>query len=279
MLAKIYVAWRPSREISYPSMCEPSRPFRRKSSKHSTHPTCRYFPNILAIDTMQKQAEKPQSSRIESTGNCLPCTRPLGTYTSTPCRLVLEGRRAGTIMDAVAHEVKSWIAETLGEESVEISVWAQDDDFVQLLLRLSDRVAIMDLSTEGGEIIEEDSLIIRQSQWQPNSIQTRRMSDGFVRIRHRSNDILLAPRVAQSPDWASNLLETWLKEIRGESHIPKTRQQRLSSLKRTRDRVEKLLDQANLSDINDEVRYVEFRLDSADYKLAGDQFNYSSSEE
>ena len=182
-------------------------------------------------------------------------------------------------MDAVGHEVKSWIAETLGEEPVEISVWAQDDDFVQLLLRLSDRVAIMDLSTEIGEIIEEDSLIIRQSQWQPNSIQTRRMSDGFVRIRHRSNDILLATRVAQSPDWASNLLETWLKEIRGESSIPKTRQQRLSSLKRTKDRVEKLLDQANLSDINDEVRYVEFRLDSADYKLAGEKFSYSSSEE
>ena len=182
-------------------------------------------------------------------------------------------------MDAVGHEVKSWIAETLGEDIVEISVWAQDDDFVQLLIRLSDRVAIMDLSTEGGEIIEEDSLIIRQIQWQPNSIQTRRMSDGFVRIRHRSNDILLAPRVAQSPDWASNLLETWLKEIRGESSIPKTRQQRLSSLKRTRDRVEKLLDQANLSDINDEVRYVEFRLDSADYKLAGEKFSYSSSEE
>tara|TARA_B100002052_G_scaffold78367_2_gene71324 strand:- start:5264 stop:5812 length:549 start_codon:yes stop_codon:yes gene_type:complete len=182
-------------------------------------------------------------------------------------------------MDAMGHEVKSWIVEALGEEPAEISVWAQDDDFVQLLIRLSDRVGIMDLSTEGGEIVEEDSLIIRQSQWQqPNSIQTRRMPDGFVRIRHRSNEILLAPRV-QSIDWASNLLENWLKDMRGESRIPKTKQQRLSSLKRTRDRVEKLLDQANLSDINDEVRYVEFRLDSADYKLAGTKSDYSSSEE
>ena len=205
--------------------------------------------------------------------------RPLGPHTSTPCRVVLEGRPLGLNMDAVGHEVKSWIAEALGEEPVEISVWAQEDDFVQLLLRLSDRVAIMDLSTEGGEIVEEDSLIIRQNQWQqPNSIQTRRMPDGFVKIRHRSNDILLAPRV-QSQDWASNLLESWLKDMRGELRMPKTRQQRLSSLKRTRDRVEKLLDQANLSDINDEVRYVEFRLDSADYKLAGSQFSHSSSEE
>ena len=205
--------------------------------------------------------------------------RPLGPHTSTPCRVVLEVRPLGINMDAVGHEVKSWIAEALGEEPVEISVWAQEDDFVQLLLRLSDRVAIMDLSTEGGEIVEEDSLIIRQNQWQqPNSIQTRRMPDGFVKIRHRSNDILLAPRV-QSQDWASNLLESWLKDMRGELRMPKTRQQRLSSLKRTRDRVEKLLDQANLSDINDEVRYVEFRLDSADYKLAGNQFSHSSSEE
>ena len=204
---------------------------------------------------------------------------PLSTHTSIPCRVVLEGRLLGISMDAIGHEVKSWIVEALGEEPVEISVWAKDDDFVQLLIRLSDRVAIMDLSTEGGEIVEEDSLIIRQSQWQqPNSIQTRRMPDGFVRIRHRSNEILLAPRV-QSIDWASNLLENWLKDMRGESRIPKTKQQRLSSLKRTRDRVEKLLDQANLSDINDEVRYVEFRLDSADYKLAGTKSDYSSSEE
>lgn len=204
---------------------------------------------------------------------------PLSTHTSIPCRVVLEGCLLGISMDAMGHEVKSWIVEALGEEPTEISVWAQDDDFVQLLIRLSDRVAIMDLSTEGGEIVEEDSLIIRQSQWQqPNSIQTRRMPDGFVRIRHRSNEILLAPRV-QSIDWASNLLENWLKDMRGESRIPKTKQQRLSSLKRTRDRVEKLLDQANLSDINDEVRYVEFRLDSADYKLAGTKSDYSSSEE
>ncbi len=204
---------------------------------------------------------------------------PLSTHTSIPCRVVLEGRLLGISMDAIGHEVKSWIVEALGEEPVEISVWAKDDDFVQLLIRLSDRVAIMDLSTEGEEIVEEDSLIIRQSQWQqPNSIQTRRMPDGFVRIRHRSNEILLAPRV-QSIDWASNLLENWLKDMRGESRIPKTKQQRLSSLKRTRDRVEKLLDQANLSDINDEVRYVEFRLDSADYKLAGTKSDYSSSEE
>ncbi len=181
-------------------------------------------------------------------------------------------------MDVVSHEVNSWIIEALGEKPVEISVWTQKDDFVQLMVRLSDRVVILNLSNDEGEVIEEDSLVIRESQWQPNSIQTRRMPDGFVRFRHRSNEILLAPEV-KPEGWASTLLEGWLSDIRGETGTPKTRLQRISSLMRSRDRVERMLDQANLNDIIDEVRYVELRLDSADYKLAGSDFAHSSSEE
>lgn len=179
-------------------------------------------------------------------------------------------------MDAVSHEVHAWIKEALGENPLEISVWAEEDDFLHLLLKLSDRVAIINLSIEEEEIIEQDSLIIRESQWQLNSIQTRRMPDGFVRFKHRSGEIILAPKI-RSPDWASSLLEGWLSEIRGESGIPKTRQQRISTLMRNKERVERLLDQANLTEISDEVMYIEHRLDSANYKLAGT--NYSSSEE
>ena len=43
--------------------------------------------------------------------------------------------------------------------------------------------------------------------------------------------------------------------------------------------MERLLDQADLTEIVDEIRYVEHRLDSADYKLAGPDATYSSSEE
>ena len=208
----------------------------------------------------------------------MPCRVPQTDYTSTPCRLVLQQHARGPNMDVVSHEVNSWIIEALGEKPVEISVWTQKDDFVQLMVRLSDRVVILNLSNDEGEVIEEDSLVIRESQWQPNSIQTRRMPDGFVRFRHRSNEILLAPEV-KPEGWASTLLEGWLSDIRGETGIPKTRSQRISSLMRSRDRVERMLDQANLNDIIDEVRYVELRLDSADYKLAGSDFAHSSSEE
>lgn len=182
-------------------------------------------------------------------------------------------------MDAVGHEVNSWINETFGEKPTEVSIWAQEDDFVQIFVRLSDKVAILSLSNDEEEIVEEDSLIIREGQWQPNSIQTRRMPDGFVRFKHRTNEILLAPELIRSPDWASSLIEGWLTEIRGESGIPKTRSQRISTLMRTKDRIERMLNQANLNEVADEVRYVEIRLDSADYKLAGTQLNHSSSEE
>ena len=163
---------------------------------------------------------------------------PNTDYTSTRCRLVLQQHAPRRFMDAVGHEVNSWINETFGEKPTEVSIWAQEDDFVQIFVRLSDKVAILSLSNDEEEIVEEDSLIIREGQWQPNSIQTRRMPDGFVRFKHRTKEILLAPELIRSPDWASSLIEGWLTEIRGESGIPKTRSQRISTLMRTKDRIE-----------------------------------------
>ena len=60
-------------------------------------------------------------------------------------------------MDAVGHEVNSWITEAFGEKPTEMSIWAQEDDFFQIFVRLSDKVAILSLSNEEGEIVEEDS--------------------------------------------------------------------------------------------------------------------------
>ena len=55
-------------------------------------------------------------------------------------------------------EVKTWVGEAFGEKPVEISLWAQEDDFVQLFVKLSDRVVILSLSNDEGEIIEDDSI-------------------------------------------------------------------------------------------------------------------------
>ena len=181
-------------------------------------------------------------------------------------------------MEDVSPEVLEWILETFGEEPEALSVWSIDEDMVQILYRLSDKVVISDLSWQDDKILEEASLVIRLSTWKPKSILTRRMPDGFVRFAHRSNKILLAPEV-RSDQWAAGLLEGWLSDMHGAQSIPKSRAQRISGIKRQRDTVTKLIEQANLTKIRSEIDFIDHRLNTANRRLTGERANYSSSEE
>ncbi len=181
-------------------------------------------------------------------------------------------------MEDVSPEVLEWILETFGEEPEALSVWSVDEDMVQILYRLSDKVVISDLSWQDDKILEEASLVIRLSTWKPKSILTRRMPDGFVRFAHRSNKILLAPEV-RSDQWAAGLLEGWLSDMHGAQSIPKSRAQRISGIKRQRDTVTKLIEQANLTKIRSEIDFIDHRLNTANRRLTGERANYSSSEE
>ena len=104
------------------------------------------------------------------------------------------------------------------------------------------------------------------------------MPDGFVRFAHRSNKILLAPEV-RSDQWAAGLLEGWLSDMHGAQSIPKSRAQRISGIKRQRDTVTKLIEQANLTKIRSEIDFIDHRLNTANRRLTGERANYSSSEE
>lgn len=181
-------------------------------------------------------------------------------------------------MEDVSPEVLEWILETFGEEPEALSVWSIDEDMVQILYRLSDKVVISDLSWQDDKILEEASLVVRLSTWKPKSILTRRMPDGFVRFAHRSNKILLAPEV-RSDQWAAGLLEGWLSDMHGAQSIPKSRAQRISGIKRQRDTVTKLIEQANLTKIRSEIDFIDHRLNTANRRLTGERANYSSSEE
>ena len=147
-------------------------------------------------------------------------------------------------------------------------MWAEEDEIVQALIRLSDKVVVSDLSWHSGKIIEEGSLVVRLSNWKPNSIQTRRMPDGLVRFKHRSNEIMLAAKV-RAPELASALLEEWLRSMKGKAALPKGKHHQISDLKRKRDTLRKTLDQADLSSIRDEIKTIENRLNSADDRLSG----------
>jgi len=181
-------------------------------------------------------------------------------------------------MEDVSPEVLEWILETFGEEPEALSVWSVDEDMVQILYRLSDKVVISDLSWQDDKILEEASLVVRLSTWKPKSILTRRMPDGFVRFAHRSNKILLAPEV-RSDQWAAGLLEGWLSDMHGAQSIPKSRAQRISGIKRQRDTVTKLIEQANLTKVRSEIDFIDHRLNTANRRLTGERANYSSSEE
>ena len=63
-------------------------------------------------------------------------------------------------MDETIREVSKWVAHEFGEDPEDISVWAEEDEIVQVLIRLSDKVVISDLTWQDEQIIEE-ALIVR----------------------------------------------------------------------------------------------------------------------
>ena len=164
--------------------------------------------------------------------------------------------------------VRIWAEKRFDEVPQNLSIWSEEENFIQILIRFSDSVMIADLDYEDGEIVEENILKIDIETWQPGSIQTRRMPDGLVRFRHRSNDIFLAAQV-RAPEWASALLEQWLLEIRGDSIGPHDRRQQVSELKRKKESISRLLEQADFSVIHNGISQIKSRLDNVDDGLSG----------
>jgi hypothetical protein len=164
--------------------------------------------------------------------------------------------------------VRIWAEERFDEIPLKLSIWSEEEDFIQILIRFTDSVMIADLDYEDGEIVEESTLKISIDTWQPGSIQTRRMPDGLVRFRHRSNDIFLAAQV-RAPEWASALLEQWLLEIRGDNIGPHDRRQQVSDLKRKKESISRLLEQADFSVIHNGISQINARLDNVDDGLSG----------
>ena len=172
-------------------------------------------------------------------------------------------------MDETERALRLWCENVFAESPIAVSIWIDEDDIVQSFLQLDNRIVICDLSrSEEGGFIEEDTLVIRLANWQPGSIQTRRMPDGMVRFRHRNNEILLAPKV-RPPEWASALLEEWLMDMRGDSARPKDKRKRISDMKRRKETITRMLEQADLSPIIDEIAVTTNRLNAADDRLSG----------
>jgi len=166
--------------------------------------------------------------------------------------------------------VRNWCSNYHGQDPVEISMWTDEKDLLQLLIRLEDKVVIADFEWNGEEIRENGSLSIPIDGWSPGSIQTRRMPDGLVRFRHRNSEIMLAAKV-RAPEWASALLEKWLLSMRGDSNQPRDRRRRLSDIKRSRETVKRMLEQASMDTIHEGVTHVEMKISVIDNRLTRSQ--------
>ena len=59
----------------------------------------------------------------------------------------------------------------------------------------------------------------------------------------------------------------------------KSKKQRIAELKRTRESIRKMLSQSDMSTIENEIGFIEHRLQTADNRLSGKKPDYSSSEE
>ena len=183
-------------------------------------------------------------------------------------------------MDEVDPRVKSWISTSFDEDAKSFSVWYEDDENLQIFACLEDKVMILDMFWDDGLLMENNSLVIKSLNWQQsNSIQTHRMSDGMVRFRHKQREIMLNPVVEKPPEWGASLLETWLSEMKENKSNLKSKKQRIADLKRTRESIRKMLSQSDMSTIENEIGFIEHRLQTADNRLSGKKADYSSSEE
>ena len=79
--------------------------------------------------------------------------------------------------------IEVWCEETWGERPVRISDWANHDDIVQVLIRLSSSVLVADfLLDSDGSLIIQQHLHVPLETWNPGSIQGIRTSDGLSLI-------------------------------------------------------------------------------------------------
>ena len=142
--------------------------------------------------------------------------------------------------------IESWTSDKWGQPSVQIAEWLIEDNIVQAFIRLQRGALIIDASIdETGHLRCKNHLHIPFDQRNPGSIQANRTRDSRVRFRHRHAEIILSARF-RAPEWGQALLEEWLMAQRGDEVRPKSSEQRLATIRRSKASIERYLEQSNL---------------------------------
>jgi len=163
--------------------------------------------------------------------------------------------------------IESWTTDKWGQPSVQIAEWLIEDDIVQAFIRLQRGALIIDATIDDtGHLRCKNHLHIPFDQWNPGSIQANRTRDSRVRFRHRHAEITLSARF-RAPEWGQALLEEWLMAQRGEETRPKSSEQRLATIRRSKASIERYLEQSNLEYATELLAITQTSLDNAAQEL------------
>jgi hypothetical protein len=163
--------------------------------------------------------------------------------------------------------IESWTTDKWGQPSVQIAEWLIEDDIIQAFIRLQRGALIIDATIdETGHLRCKNHLHIPFDQWNPGSIQANRTRDSRVRFRHRHAEIILSARF-RAPEWGQALLEEWLMAQRGEETRPKSFEQRLATIRRSKASIERYLEQSNLDYATELLAMTQTSLDNAAQEL------------
>jgi hypothetical protein len=164
--------------------------------------------------------------------------------------------------------IESWTSDKWGQPSVQIAEWLIEDDIVQAFIRLQRGALIIDATIDKtGHLRCKNHLHIPFDQWNPGSIQANRTRDSRVRFRHRHAEIILSARF-RAPEWGQALLEEWLMAQRGEETRPKSSEQRIATIRRSKASIERYLEQSNLDYATEMLAITQISLDNAARELA-----------
>ncbi len=163
--------------------------------------------------------------------------------------------------------IESWTTDKWGQPSLQIAEWLIEDDIIQAFIRLQRGALIIDATIdETGHLRCKNHLHIPFDQWNPGSIQANRTRDSRVRFRHRHAEIILSARF-RAPEWGQALLEEWLMAQRGEETRPKSFEQRLATIRRSKASIERYLEQSNLDYATELLTMTQTSLDNAAQEL------------
>ncbi len=168
-------------------------------------------------------------------------------------------------------DVEEWCSETWRQKPVEVLEWYEDQEHFQVFIKLERSVLIADfiftINATGDKHIDiKHHLHIPLDIWNPGSIQATRISDGRVRFRHRNSDIILAAEL-RAPEWGKTVLEDWLITMKGEQLRPKDKNQRLASIRRTREVISRNINAASLDSASIDLELISRRITSAEVGL------------